>query len=91
MNHKFVQQMPECFEPNTLYISIDCAVAIHLCACGCHNRVITPLAPHLWTLEYNGENVSLKPSIGNYKFPCQSHYFIRKNKIIYAKRKYDED
>ena len=29
---------------------------------------------------------SLNPSIGNWNFPCKSHYFITKNKIRNAKR-----
>ena len=30
---------------------------------------------------YNGKEISLTPSIGNYEFPCQSHYFIRHNRV----------
>ena len=34
-----------------------------------------------WQLYYNGKEISLTPSIGNYEFPCQSHYFIRHNRV----------
>lgn len=32
-----------------------------------------------------GETISLSPSIGNWNFACQSHYFIRKSKIEFAR------
>ena len=42
---------------------------------------VTPLDPDEWQLSFDGETVSLYPSIGNYRFPCHSHYFITKNKV----------
>ena len=33
---------------------------------------------------FDGKTVSLEPSIGNWSFPCQSHYYIRKNRIKWA-------
>ena len=30
---------------------------------------------------YNGKEITLTPSIGNYEFLCQSHYFIRHNMV----------
>ena len=47
--------------------------ASHLCACGCGETVVTPIFPKLWQLYYNGKEISLTSSIGNYEFPCQSH------------------
>lgn len=35
-------------------------------------------------LTYDGETVSLSPSIGNWNFPCRSHYIIRHNRIEWA-------
>ncbi|WP_409050732.1 DUF6527 family protein [Variovorax guangxiensis] len=60
------------------------AVAAHRCACGCGREVVTPLSPTDWKLIFDGENVSLEPSIGSWSFPCRSHYFIRQGKVKWA-------
>jgi hypothetical protein len=52
----------------------------------CGNEVVTPLSPRDWKLIFDGETVSLDPSIGNWSFSCQSHYWIRRNKIVSARR-----
>ena len=83
---KFVRRMPKVLKEGILYISIEFRLVEHLCACGCGNIVVTPLDPNNgWTLMYTGESVSLSPSIGNYGFPCLSHYFIRKNRVVLCK------
>ena len=64
-----------------IYVSVEYASVAHLCACGCGEKVITPLRPDSWFLTYNGREVSLSPSIGNYQFPCRSHYFIRGGRV----------
>jgi hypothetical protein len=46
--------------------------------------VVTPLAPDEWELSYNGASVSLSPSVGNWSFPCQSHYWITRDKVQWA-------
>ena len=61
---------------------MEYATAIHNCACGCGNRVVTPFSPTDWSLTYDGETVTLYPSVGNWNFPCRSHYWIRNSKII---------
>lgn len=33
---------------------------------------------------YDGVSVSIDPSIGNWSFRCQSHYYIRRNRILWA-------
>ncbi|MDR3714754.1 MAG: DUF6527 family protein [Puia sp.] len=76
--------MPDALENGMLYISMEYATTIHLCPCGCGNQVITPLSPTDWNLSYDGETVTLYPSIGNWNFPCRSHYWIRKSKIVRA-------
>src|SRR5208282_4281441 len=81
---KFVKFIPEKLEDDVLYISINYATAIHKCACGCGEPVVTPIKPTGWTLTWNGETVTLNPSIGNWSLPCQSHYLIIKNKIIWV-------
>jgi Family of unknown function (DUF6527) len=52
--------------------------------CGCGNKVVTPITPLDWTLTFNGETISLHPSIGNWNFECQSHYWIKQNKVEWA-------
>ncbi len=75
MRHEFVEFIPCELEEGVLYISIPYTTAVHNCCCGCGNRVVTPLTPADWKLSYDGEAVWLSPSIGNWNFPCQSHYW----------------
>jgi hypothetical protein len=84
LEHRFVQYIPEQLEAGVLYISMEYATAAHSCCCGCGLQVITPFTPTDWKLTYDGETVSLWPSIGNWNFPCRSHYIIRKNRIVGA-------
>lgn len=81
---EFVTSVPTLLKEHTLYISIPYSTAIHLCPCGCQEEVVTKIAPHRWKMTYDGEYVSLHPSIGNWSLPCQSHYWIKRNKIIWA-------
>jgi hypothetical protein len=83
---KFVEFIPEKLEPGRLYVSRRYATATHLCCCGCGLEVVTPLNPAKWHLSEHGERVSMNPSIGNWSFPCQSHYFIEGNQIKWAGR-----
>jgi len=82
--HKFVDQIPEELEEGILYISLPFSTSIHLCACGCGQEVVTPLSVNDWVLILDGENSSLYPSIGNWSFPCRSHYWIRHGQVISA-------
>lgn len=84
MQHRFVDSIPEQLDEDVLYISLTYCTVIHKCVCGCGNEVVTPLSPTDWELTFNGETVSLYPSIGNWGFECQSHYFITRNKIKHA-------
>jgi len=84
LKHKFVEFIPDIIEKGFLYISIEYCTAIHKCVCGCGNEVVTPLSPEGWKLIFNGKTVSLYPSIGNWNFICQSHYWIKNNNIQYA-------
>ena len=82
--HEFVQFIPEELTEGTVYISIRFATVAHLCACGCKSRVVTPLKPTDWKLIFDGKTISLDPSIGNWGFPCRSHYWIRNNRVRWA-------
>lgn len=78
--------MPDVIEEGIIYISIEYCTAIHKCVCGCKNEVVTPLSPMGWKLTFDGESISLSPSIGNWNFECKSHYWIIKNEIRFAKK-----
>jgi len=81
--YEFVDFIPEEVKDGYIYISIKYAIAIHKCCCGCGNSVITPLSPSGWSLIFDGESISLHPSIGNWNFKCCSHYFIRNNNVLW--------
>ena len=86
LRHEFVEFVPEQLEEGVLYISMRFATAAHLCACGCGNKVVTPFTPTDWKLIFDGDTVSVDPSIGNWAFPCQSHYWISSNEVVWAPR-----
>ncbi|NDV25969.1 DUF6527 family protein [Desulfovibrio sp. JC010] len=81
---QFCEFIPTEIEEGTLYISMEFATASHKCACGCGQEVVTPFTPTDWKLTYDGESVSLSPSIGNWSYQCRSHYFIKNSKIVWA-------
>lgn len=91
LQHRFVDSVPVDIEDNVLYISIPFCTAIHKCVCGCGKEVVTPLSPTDWQLTFDGKTVSLYPSIGNWNFECQSHYFITKSNIEYTRKWSDEE
>ncbi|HEY4326377.1 MAG TPA: DUF6527 family protein [Mucilaginibacter sp.] len=88
---EFVTTMPDKLKEGILYISFKYHTAIHLCACGCGYKTITPFgrSPNSWTLInkpiwIDGQDanlITLTPSIGNFNFPCKSHYFLTENNI----------
>jgi hypothetical protein len=84
IKHKFVEFIPTTIEPDTLYISTEYKTAIHMCSCGCGNEVATSISPYDWELTFNGESVSLYPSIGSWGLPCQSHYWIKNGEVKWA-------
>ncbi len=86
VHHEFVEFIPDEIAPETLYVSIPYATAVHLCLCGCGERVVTPLSPTDWRLIFDGDSVSLHPSIGNWSFDCQSHYWIERNQVVWGDR-----
>jgi hypothetical protein len=86
LKHEFVEYIPSDLKEGTIYISISFATAVHKCCCGCGNEVITPLSRTDWELTFDGESISLDPSVGNWSFPCQSHYWIKRNRIEWAPR-----
>lgn len=83
--HEIVDSIPETLQSHTLYVTADGDVAGHLCACGCGREVITPLSPTDWSVTFGRHGASLSPSIGNWAFPCRSHYFIWGGAVVWAR------
>ena len=83
--HEVVAAIPETLQANTLYVTTEGDVAGHLCACGCGREVITPLSPTDWSMTIDQLGASLSPSIGNWAFPCRSHYFIWDGVAVWAR------
>jgi hypothetical protein len=84
LKHEFVEFIPDELQQGTIYITIRFATASHLCCCGCGSKVVTPIRPTDWKLIFDGRTVSLDPSIGNWSLACQSHYWIRNNRVRWA-------
>ena len=86
----YVEFMPEILEEGKLYISKRFELAIHLCACGCGIKSVTPIGIYAgkseWVLTENNGLVSLTPSIGDWigENPYHAHYFITNNKIVWS-------
>lgn len=81
---EFVEFIPESLEDGVLYISQRYATASHKCCCGCGEKVVNSLRPTDWSLTIIDGTVSLHPSIGNWSYSCRSHYFIRRNRVVWA-------
>ena len=85
LRHEFVDYVPKQLDDGVLYVSICFGTAVHWCACGCGQEVVTPLGPAEWKLTYDGRTISLAPSIGNWSFPCRSHYWIDEGRVRWAR------
>ena len=87
LDHEFVDYIPPGVEirEGILYISIPYGTVVHKCACGCGQEVVTPLGPTEWRLTYNGKAISLHPSVGNWSFPCRSHYWVDGSVVRWAR------
>jgi Family of unknown function (DUF6527) len=84
LEHEFVEVLPDEMEEGVLYISMEFGAVAHLCCCGCGNQVYTPLKPNRWRLTFDGENIWLCPSIGNWNFDCKSHYWVLGSRVRWA-------
>lgn len=78
-----VEYMPKLLEPSVLYYAEEFGAAAHLCPCGCHHRVQTPVGPSDYSLSVGKRGPTLYPSIGNWQRPCRSHYWIRNGEVIW--------
>lgn len=82
LEHRFVRTVPRELDPGVLYISMDYATAVHSCCCGCGERVVTPFTPTDWRMTFDGDTVSLNPSVGNWNQKCRSHYVIQRSRVL---------
>jgi hypothetical protein len=81
---QYVVSFPAKLADGVIYVSMEFATSAHNCCCGCGEKVVTPFSPTDWKLIFDGDTVSLYPSIGNWGFDCQSHYWIRRNRVEWA-------
>ena len=84
LEHRFVDLVPDRLEPGFLYVSMGYATAAHSCCCGCGEEIVTPFTPTDWKMTYDGETISLHPSVGNWHQACRSHYVIDRGRVIEA-------
>ena len=82
---EFVDTIPSELDDGRLYIALKYRTVTHKCACGCGAEINTPLHPTGWAITYDGAQVSLRPSVGNWGEKCQSHYRIDKNRICWSR------
>ncbi|WP_374113157.1 DUF6527 family protein [Leifsonia shinshuensis] len=80
----FVDYIPTDLEEGTNYVAAEFGAVVHRCLEGCGEKVSTPLSPAQWQLYFDGETISLTPSVGNWGLPCKSHYVIHRNTVIWA-------
>jgi hypothetical protein len=84
LEHRFVESFPDRLKPGLLYVSLEYGSAAHSCCCGCGEEVVTPLSPTDWNITYDGETITLHPSVGSWTLSCRSHYVIRRGRVIEA-------
>ena len=82
LEHRFVQYVPVNLEQGVLYVSLEHKTVTHSCCCGCGEEIVTPLGPTDWKITFDGETISLHPSVGNWNLTCRSHYVIKRGRII---------
>lgn len=85
LSPNYVDHFPDKLEEGVLYISEEFSLTGHKCCCGCGEDVYLKLGPAKWQLtKMSNGTVSLDPSVGNWKYECQSHYWICKNQVLDA-------
>lgn len=80
MTHTFTDTFPAVLEKGVLYISNKYKCCVHLCPCGCGEKIHIPTnQPPGWSLSIDN-GVTLHPSL-KHRLPCKSHYFIKEGKV----------
>ena len=85
MEPVFVDAIPGELDEGRIYVALRYRTITHKCACGCGVEVNTPLHPTGWAITYDGSTISLWPSVGNWSEECQSHYWIEKSRVHWAR------
>lgn len=88
---EFVEFIPKDLEDGVLYVSIPYSTSVHKCACGCGSKITLPINRAKWRFLWDGDTISLWPSVGNWSYPCQSHYWIEQNRIEWASSKWSRE
>jgi hypothetical protein len=85
ISHVFVDSAPPVLEPAVLYVSVKYRAIVHLCLCGCNEKVFLNLDadPDSWSFTFDGRTISVHDSVGNFGIPCRSHYIVRNNRVIW--------
>lgn len=81
---EYCDTIPNLLVEGIIYISHKYDTAIHLCACDCGQKTVTPInREDSWQLSENDGKITLRPSIGNFmgESPYHAHYLITENKI----------
>lgn len=74
---------PKPLLPGIIYISHNYRVALHMCCCGCGEKVVTPLSAAEWQVNLHNGQVSLYPSVGS-GTACRSHYWIEEGRVVWT-------
>lgn len=82
---EFVESFPSPLAAGVFYVSLEYNTCAHLCACGCGDEAVTPLSPVQWSFTYDGESISVRPSVGNWSLACKSHYVIDRGRVRWAR------
>ena len=89
---QFVDKIPSELKDGIIYICISCNVVVHKCACGCGDKTVTPIdKKYGWEFIYDGQAITLRPSIGNFNIPCKSHYYIIENRVDWLDNYYSNN
>lgn len=83
---EFVDRMPEKEDMvnGIVYVAPHFECVLHKCMCGCGEVISTPITQGQWSWEFDGRNICLTPSIGNFSYPCKSHYFLKNGVVIWC-------
>jgi hypothetical protein len=78
---EFVDSAPDPLRLGTIYVSTKYRAIVHLCLCGCGEKVLLNLDPEAWSFTFDGRSISIHDSVGNVGLPCRSHYIVRRNRV----------
>ena len=83
VTYEFVDSAPASLVPGRMYVSIKYRAIVHLCLCGCGEKILLRLDPDDWSFTFDGRSISIHDSVGNVGIPCRSHYIVRRNHVTW--------